>query len=102
MYCIRCHSNIYSSVKLLLGNYDIVSLFCARRAEINVTFPVGVGKLGFSNTFAAAAAFGRRKILRKLLAEAPAVQDDDMMSLAEILAAEGEYDHLTGSNLSIV
>jgi hypothetical protein len=71
------------------GNYDIVSLLCARKADINVTFPLGVGKLGFSNPFAASAAIGYRKILRKLLAEAPSIKEDQMMSLEEILA-EGD------------
>ncbi|XP_031569539.1 ankyrin repeat and BTB/POZ domain-containing protein BTBD11-like [Actinia tenebrosa] len=68
------------------GNYDLVALLCARKADVNVVFPVGVGKLGFGSPFAAAAAFGYRKILRKSLAEAPSTQEDEMMSLAEILA----------------
>lgn len=75
---------------LTVGNYDLVSLLCARKADVNVVFPVGFGKLGFGCPFAAAAAFGYRKIFRKLLAEAPTPQEDEMMSLAEILA-EGNF-----------
>ena len=70
----------------LLGNYDLVSLLCANGADINVTFPLGVGRSEFSNTFAASAAIGQRKILRKLLAEAPSLQEEEeMMSLADFL-----------------